>query len=314
MSNLVIVAIPNEDDYVHKISSQKIPHITLLFLGEVLKVKNLGKILQFVGHAADQSLTRFGLEVDHRGVLGEDQADVLFFAKTKWSGFDTVKDFRSHLLNDNNIRTAYDSAEQFSEWEPHLTLGYPDTPAKSDNREYPGTRYVEFDRIAAWFGEFEGIEYPLKAHSWEWDMAVPMSSTVEAVDDILTHFGAKGMKWGVRKSRPTGPQGVSVTDKKKRIKTKGGGGHSAHPEAVSSRTIGQIGKKSGLKSLSNKQLQEFNNRLNLEQQTKRLQYESSSPPRKFIKSFLKQTGSSSSKEMSNATTALGKKAVMAALV
>ncbi len=78
MNNLVIVAIPAEDDYVHKISSEKVPHCTLLFLGEAIN-PNLLRIAQFLQHAVTiTELGPFGLDVDYRGVLGEDKADVLF--------------------------------------------------------------------------------------------------------------------------------------------------------------------------------------------------------------------------------------------
>ena len=153
--------------------------------------------------------------------------------------------------------------------------------------------------------------------------------TTEAVGNILAHYGKKGMKWGVRqrtsqakayakkRTGKAGPQAVTVKERgfpRKSLKTKGGEGRPAHPEAVSARTIGQIGKASGLKSLSNAQLQEYNNRLNLEQNAKRLQYEDSSPPRKFIKTMLRQTGSKSTNEVSKrASKKVGKILVTAAM-
>lgn len=292
MSNLVIVALPTEDDYVNRISSEKVPHLTLLFLGEnAAKVPNLSRILDFTRHAADQTLMRFGLEVERRGVLGENEADVLFFSKSKWSGLETVKNYRSFLLKDNNIKTAFDMADQHEEWLPHLTLGYPETPAHPDERDYPGITYVTFDRIAVWFGDYEGIEFPLK--TWDWDMDVAMSSIENGVmsdEDILSHHGVKGQKWGVRRQSPSGPQGVIVSDKKKKIKTSGGKGHPAHPDAVKSRTAGQIAKKSGTKALSNAELKAYNERLNLEQNFKRLQYQDSSVGKKFVLTLLKKKG------------------------
>lgn len=201
MSNLVIVALPSRDDYIHKISSEKVPHLTLLFLGEVsTKVKNLDKIIGFVKHAADTSLMTFALDVERRGTLGEASADVLFFSKSKWGGLDRVNEFRSNLLKDNNIRTAYESTKQHPEWLPHITLGYPETPAKPDERDYPGTNYVRFDRIAVWDKEYDGVEIPLKTYS-DMDMAMSDISTSERVEEFLTHFGVKGMKWGVRNDR-----------------------------------------------------------------------------------------------------------------
>src|SRR4051812_5850475 len=103
MPNLTIVAIPAEDDYVNRISSEPVAHMTLLLLGEdVTKVANLSEIINFVGHAANQSLQRFGMEVDRRGELGMDNADVLFFSKAKWSGFNEINSFRSNLLKHDN--------------------------------------------------------------------------------------------------------------------------------------------------------------------------------------------------------------------
>lgn len=134
--------------------------------------------------------------------------------------------------------------------------------------------------------------------------------TTEVVENILTHFGKKGMKWGVRNSRPSGAEKVTVTDKRKKIKTSGGRGHAAHPEAVRVRTIGQIAKKSGVKSLSNQQLEEFNRRLNLEQNTKRLMYQDKSPGKKFVAQVLGQTGKTQAQETSNAGANLVKKAII----
>jgi 2'-5' RNA ligase len=297
MNSLVIVALPQKDDRVYKISSEKVPHLTLLFLGEdATKVKNLAQIMDFTNHAASTSLMRFGLEVDRRGELGPDKADVLFFSRSKWSGYETIRDFRSNLLKNDAIKTAYDSAEQFPVWVPHLTLGFPDKPAKPDESDFPGISYVSFDRIAVWFGDYEGIEFPLKAYDWDTDIA--MSDSRGIVANILSHHGVKGMRWGVR-SRSAGVEAVSVTDKRKRIKTSGGRGHPASSDAVRVRTIGQVGKKSGLKALSNEELQAYNQRLNLEQQAKRLSYNDKSPPKKFVLTLLGQTGKQQASEAAN---------------
>src|SRR4051812_22375808 len=94
---LAIVAIPEEQDRVWKISSEKIPHLTLLFLGDENNSK-LEQIVQFVEHATQLSEHgQFYLDVDRRGELGADQADVIFFSKRSWN-LKWIKQFRAQLL------------------------------------------------------------------------------------------------------------------------------------------------------------------------------------------------------------------------
>lgn len=105
-----------------------------------------------------------------------------------------------------------------------------------------------------------------------------MEHTDLLIDNILEHVGVKGMKWGIRKSESS----VSVSDKRKKLKTSGGFGRPAHPDAIRARTLGQVGKKSGLKALSNKDLQDYAHRLQLEQNVKRLNYNEMSRGKKFV--------------------------------
>jgi hypothetical protein len=328
MSSLVIVAIPSEDDYIYKISSEKVPHMTLLYLGDdVTAVKNLDKIISFVEHSAKTSLSRFGLEVDRRGTLGQDEADVLFFSKSKWSGIDEVNQYRSYLLKEPNIRIAYDSTDQHSEWLPHITLGYPDTPAKPDNRDYPGISYVNFDRIAVWFDEYKGVEFPLKRHEFVMDVAMS-----DKVKDFIQHFGVKGMKWGVRRagdhflerglaistpgSRARGAAAaksarkVKVKDKGKKLRTSGGKGVPAHPDALRAHRIGQVVKKSGTKAVSNQDLSTYANRLQLEQNVSRLTSKERNRGTQFVSGVLSQSGKSLASEAVNkGAKEVGKKAL-----
>lgn len=114
-----------------------------------------------------------------------------------------------------------------------------------------------------------------------------MSSIVE---NILEHHGVKGMKWGIRRKATVGPQEVIIRDNRKKLKTSGGEGHPAHPDAVRARTVGQIGKKSGVKALSDKDLEMYTKRLNMEAQVKRLNYNESNPAKKAVLSILGQSG------------------------
>src|SRR3954453_4657267 len=315
MSNLVIVAIPDKNDHVWKISSEKVPHLTLLFLGDTDQISNLDKIVEFVEHAASTTLNRFYLSVDHRGELGEDQADVLFFKKDPYS-YKAIRNFREALLKDNNVRTAYDSATQFDgPWNPHLTLGYPATPAKPDERDY-GFYSVEFNKISVWTTDFEGPEFLLKDYWDEYETldAIPMDVAMsglshfgvkgmkwESVSDsgaeFLEHYGIKGMHWGRRKATPpraVTPSAVSRVPhgvkRKTKIEVEGGENHPAHEDAIKVAEARAKLRNSGTAALSNKELREVANRLQLEQQVKQL-----AAPRgkSFVTNLLKQQGQQS---------------------
>lgn len=111
------------------------------------------------------------------------------------------------------------------------------------------------------------------------------------VDEILEHHGVKGQKWGVRRKATVGPREIIVSDKRKKVKTKGGSGHPATESAVRARVIGQKGKKSGLKSLTDQELQDYARRIQLEQNVSRLMYNEKSRGAKFVDNFLGRQGS-----------------------
>jgi hypothetical protein len=128
------------------------------------------------------------LRKDYRSILGEDKADVIHFEKD-WS-FKWVNEFRNQLLKNSDIRSAFESVEQFPEWRPHLTLGYPETPAKEVENEYD-LDWVTFDRIAVWTGNFEGPEFRLKWPDRE-DHGVDVAwgaMTEERVQEFMAHHG-----------------------------------------------------------------------------------------------------------------------------
>lgn len=288
MSNLVIVAIPAEDDYVNKISSEKVPHCTLLFLGDALTTPKVTNMVEFLEHAVDVwERGPFMLEVDHRGKLGEEEADVLFFKKN-WS-CRQLEEFRGQLLKHTPIRDAYDNAEQRSdEWIPHLTLGYPATPAKEDTRDYPGIRWVDFDRIALWFGDYEGPEFRLE---YDYDLAeVSMSTTAERGEEFISHFGVKGMRWGVRKERTVSTSvqtDTGLVRRKTKVATKGGESQPAHTDAIIAAVQKQKLRKSGTDALSTQELRELSTRLQLEAQVETL---TTKRGKKFAKRQLETAG------------------------
>lgn len=122
---------------------------------------------------------------------------------------------------------------------------------------------------------------------------------VEVVENLLSHYGVKGMRWGVRRKATVGPQEVIVRDTRRRVKTSGGEGHPATREAVRARTIGQVGRKSGLKALTDQELQAYAKRIQLEQNVKRLQYADAPATRKFVLSLLGQTGKNTAQNAAN---------------
>ena len=135
-------------------------------------------------------------------------------------------------------------------------------------------------------------------------------SAAEAVVSVLAHYGTKGMRWGVRKDARRSAD-VTVIDKRKRLKTVGGKGRPASPDAIRTHTLGQVGRKSGFKALSNDELRAFNERINLEQQAKRLSFQSSSPPKKFVLKLLGQTGQQQAQEAANAVASKQVKKLLA---
>lgn len=258
MSSLVVVAIPSQDNYVWKISSEKIPHLTLLFLGDHDVGAKRQRMVEFIEHAANVSLKRFCLMVDHRGKLGKDDADVLFFDRFN---INMLENFRSSLLVNREIADEYRLATQYPEWTPHLTLGYPSTPAKPDTRDVPGIDYIFFDQIAMWDDNYDGPSFRLKTHN---DSGVAYMTDTQK--DVLTHHGVKGMKWGVKSNSPSGPSTSASNDSQRAT--------AANKKA----------RTSGTKSLSNMELQDLITRMNLEQQFSRLQPARFEHGQKFIKS------------------------------
>lgn len=202
-SSLAVVAIPREDDYVWKVSSEKVPHMTVLFLGDQSNNPNLEHIVLYVKHVVDTTMETFYQEVDRRGKLGSEDADVLYFGPY----FEKMLvEFRNNLLKDRFIKEAYDSTDQYPEWTRHLTLGYPATPAKPDTREYPGITGVSFDRVSVWIDDYDGPTFQLPDNiglevSMSDNAGEIMTQGAQLSEEILKQSGVKGMHWGVRKDR-----------------------------------------------------------------------------------------------------------------
>ena len=102
--------------------------------------------------------------------------------------------------------------------------------------------------------------------------------STENVDAFLEHFGIKGMRWGVRRESPSTPSvpktptPVTVITKPNtsKIATRGGERQPASDDAKRTASVHQKLRKSGVNSLSNREMQDLVTRLNLEQQLTRL--------------------------------------------
>lgn len=78
---------------------------------------------------------------------------------------------------------------------------------------------------------------------------------METVDEVLEHFGVKGMHWGVRRDKTTG--GFRLPSRKPQA--------PSTKDAARARKLQTRAKTKGVHTLSNAELKALNERLNLEQ-------------------------------------------------
>jgi len=108
---------------------------------------------------------------------------------------------------------------------------------------------------------------------------------VETIDEVLEHFGVKGMKWGVRRSHP----GIS----------------GSHEDAARAKQAKAKVKKGGTDALSNRELEDLVRRMNLEKQFSSLQPPSGKKRAgKFVADLLVNVGKQQVSKAAN--DALGK--------
>lgn len=247
--SLVIVALPRSGDPVNTYSSEKQAHLTLAYLGENnFTTEEMNEIVSYVAHASTL-LEPFILDVRMRGVLGDEKADVLFFNE-KWS--DRLAKFRNNLLAHHLISKAYLSTDQFPQWTPHLTMGYPDKPAKPSDDAYNRFTYVDFDRIALWTGDSDGPTFQLTDEGEEYPAVAHIDIGRASVESTLAHYGVKGMRWGV--TRTDAQLGTSKKQQEVSEDFRNAANNKARIKA------------GGTKALSNKDLQAVITRENLERQ------------------------------------------------
>jgi hypothetical protein len=94
---------------------------------------------------------------------------------------------------------------------------------------------------------------------------------VSATEEFLAHYGVKGMKWGTKKAAKLPKEGPSK-------------------DAQTALDIRARAKRSKPKALSNAELQQAINRMNLEQQFKRLSVNEKPAIRRWMASTLLEIG------------------------
>ena len=103
-------------------------------------------------------------------------------------------------------------------------------------------------------------------------------SSLESVENVLKHYGVKGMKWGVRRSEAqlASAREVTVTQKRPGTYAKATGGKKLpiSDDAKAALEARQKARASTTDALSNKELQALVNRMNLEQQYSNLNFQS----------------------------------------
>ena len=160
----IVALLPEADDLVNAATSEQVPHVTVLYLP---------KGAEDAARAAIEALPPLEpavVEVKNVGELGDEGATVAFLDR------DALIDIREALLTPE-VQDALGQVEQFPDWTPHLTLGYPETPPP--DAELPPA--ITLDRLAL-VDETVIDEYPLEGADMDEDETT--ETILEDEDDV----------------------------------------------------------------------------------------------------------------------------------
>lgn len=177
-----IMALPAAGDPISSASSEADgAHCTLLFLGEAAALDETALKAAVQDFVTAGGVTPFTDAVSGSAVLGTNKADVVLLDGTH------LTEIRNGLLTTQQaLVDAYEAVDQFPNFIPHVTLGYPETPRTAD---FTGES-VTFDRLALWFGESR-TEFPL-GQAADPVPAAPEPAPVEAALAAMRSLTAAG--------------------------------------------------------------------------------------------------------------------------
>jgi 2'-5' RNA ligase len=166
-SNVIVAGVPADGHPIHGASSEPAAHLTMLWFGEAADA-DLDAIAEHVADIAAR-FQPVEMPVLSRETLGDDKADVLMVDPAG------MEDIRAALLGHESVKEAWAAVEQYPKWTPHVTLGYPDTPALADPPES-----ILIDRLALWTGEYEGPTFTLGADTMDDDDLLDAEDVADA--------------------------------------------------------------------------------------------------------------------------------------
>lgn len=254
LSTAVIVAVPSQLDQIRLVGDED-KHATILYFGETKTLPAGAKeeILSILKSAADM-FSVFSSRIKDIQRLGPENPPALVAMLSD----DVLEKIRELLLINSKMSEYLKNANQFPEYNPHVTLGYPDYFEEDQVRELVKSLFkVKFDRLALWWNG-EQIEFDLN-DDMAVEHAVESSATYmsDPVKDFLAHHGVKGQKWGVRREQPSGGSSSGTSSAGSRLLNRIKGKDSAGTKVTTehSKTVGgqQVGAETARKMAKMKQ-------------------------------------------------------------
>lgn len=190
-----IMALPAPLEPIRLVGDED-KHATMLFFGETSTLPETAKqtLLDSVKMASGM-IFPFSESVVDVARLGSETPPALVAMLTG----DNLSQIRNLFMMNPAVKGFLDNTPQFDGFTPHVTLGHPDFVDEAVLRSLMRQVWrVRFDRLAVWWND-ERFEFSL-------DGSIPsdgqdVAAMSEAIENVLSHHGIKGQKWGVRKDQ-----------------------------------------------------------------------------------------------------------------